>query len=253
MLATAMTPVHPVIHSPLSSPAARHLLPTPATIQPRLHHRGWRERVRFSNDGFCDSPASISLSRSLTMGLVAGDATLSYRGLDELGLGIRQAWDLAADNLVMAARCPEGTCFYLRDAVHTGLIDAPPPTNDGGTGVAAVQVKVPGAPVTSWLAHPRTFTILHLHLQTRLGPDLVYLAPLPDLLIACAALDPGDTGQEVAELVTGRLPEVRLPGEDYICATPLIYRLGFPAVVGGDGAEDRGGSRRAGSDAVLGR
>lgn len=124
MLATATTPVHPVIHS----------LPTAATIQPRLHHRAWRERVRFSNDGFCDSPASISLSRSLTMGLVAGDTTLSYRGLAELGLGIRQGWDLAADNLVRAARCPEGTCFYLRDAVHTGLIDAPPTTSDGCRG-----------------------------------------------------------------------------------------------------------------------
>ncbi len=225
MLATATTPVHPVIHS----------LPTAATIQPRLHHRAGRERVRFSNDGFCDSPASISLSRSLTMGLVAGDTTLSYRGLAELGLGIRQGWDLAADNLVRAARCPEGTCFYLRDAVHTGLIDAPPTTSDGGAGVTAVQVKVPGAPVTSWLAHPRTFTILHRHLQTRLGPELIYLAPLPDLLIACATPDPTGTGQEVAGLLTGGLAEARIPGEHYICATPLVYRLGFPAVVGGGG------------------
>ena len=226
MLATATTPVHPVTHT----------LPMAATIQPRLHHRAWRERVRFSNDGFCDSPASISLSRSLTLGLVAGDTTLSYRGLAELGLGIRQAWDLAADNLVRAARRPEGTRFYLRDAVHTGLIDAPPTTPDGGAGMTAVQVKVPGAPVTSWLAHPRTFTILHRHLQSRLGRDLIYLAPLPDLLIACVTPDPTGTGQEIARLIAGRLPEARIPGEHYICATALIYRLGFPAVIGGGGS-----------------
>lgn len=85
------------------------------------------------------------------------------------------------------------------------------------------------------MAHPRTFTILHRHLQTRLGPELIYLAPLPDLLIACATPDPTGTGQEVAGLLTGGLAEARIPGEHYICATPLVYRLGFPAVVGGGG------------------
>lgn len=233
MLTTAMAPVHPVPHRPFPSPASPPPQLTAATIQPRLHHRMWHERVRFSNDGFCDSPASISLSRSLTMGLVTGDTTLSYRGLAELGLGIRQAWDLAADNLVRAARSPEGTCFYLRDAVHTGLLDAPPTTSDHVAGVPAIQVKVPGAPVTSWLAHPRTFTILHRHLQNRLGPDPIYLAPLPDLLIAFATSDPADTGSEMTGVLTRRLPEARIPGEHYICATPLAYRLGFPTVLGG--------------------
>lgn len=199
-----------------AGPASIHL--DVSMLQPRLHPRAWRERIRLSDDGFCDCPVSINLSRTLAMGLVAGSSTLSHRALAELRLGTRQAWDLAADNLVVSARSPLGTRFYLRQAIDTGLISVP----------AAIQVKVPGAPVTAWLAHPRTFTILNRHLEDRLGSDLTYLAPQPDLLIVLPAddgADPEPSAKELSDTVSG---PGRSAGE-LISTVALNYRLGFPA------------------------
>lgn len=174
-----------------AGPASIHL--DVSMLQPRLHPRAWRERIRLSDDGFCDCPVSINLSRTLAMGLVA-------------------------DNLVVSARSPLGTRFYLRQAIDTGLISVP----------AAIQVKVPGAPVTAWLAHPRTFTILNRHLEDRLGSDLTYLAPQPDLLIVLPAddgADPEPSAKELSDTVSG---PGRSAGE-LISTVALNYRLGFPA------------------------
>lgn len=186
-----------------------------AAIQPRLHNQTWAERVRLSDDGFNDSTASINLSHTLKMGLSADGATLSYRGLAELGLSTRQAWDLSADNLVVAARRPQGTRFYLRDAVQTTLIDAP-----------SIQIRVPGAPVTAWLAHPRTFTILNKHLEQRLGPNITYWAPLSDLLIAVSS-----DGQACPELSAwaSQMVSGSPGGGEKITGAALSYNHGFPS------------------------
>ncbi len=200
----------------------------PAALQPRLHNLAWRESTRLSDDGFCDSTASINLSHTLTMGLAANGRTLSHRGLAELGLSTRQAWDLAADNLVVAARSPEGTRFYLRNAAQTALIQSPATA----TALAmATQVKVPGAPITAWLAHPRTFTILHRHLEHHLGTELIYLAPLTDLLLVLPATSPARTRlmNWAAEVVSGTVPSLRTPGDELITAAPFTYRRGFPS------------------------
>lgn len=148
------------------------------------------------------------------MGLSADARILSYRGLAELGLSTRLAWDIAADNLITSARRPAGTRFYLRTArIITGL------------DTTALQVRVPGAPVTAWLAHPRTFTILHRHLEQQLGATPVYLAPLEDLLIAFPADPPAPASLRNWAQTT---MDARENSGERICAAPLTYQHGFP-------------------------
>lgn len=236
MFATAPTPSAALPILSTLTPLSASSLERPsgfleaASLQPRLHHHSWISKVRLSDDGFCDSTAHINLSHHLTMGLEVNGKTLSYRALAELGLSTRQAWDLAADNLVVAARSPQGTRFYLRDAIHTTQIRS--------TDRSVIQVKAPGAPITAWLAHPRTFTLLNNHLEELLGPDLIYLAPLSDLLIVLPAGDKAraDLEKWAATATAGENPIAALstdnsadgPGGEKITSTPLSYRLGFP-------------------------
>lgn len=134
-------------------------------IQPRLHNHQWAHTARLSTDGFCDNPAMLNLSHDLCMGLHSGKVTLSYRALAEVGLTTRQAWDQSATNLLKCATTPEGIRFDLRDAETTTTIAS-----------SALEIRVPGAPITAWLAHPQTFTVLNRHLELRLGPAPLYLA-----------------------------------------------------------------------------
>lgn len=204
--------------------SATQVAPVPGTglhvgsLQPRLHRQGWAESARLSDDGFCDTAASINLSVSLQMGLSAGARTLSFRGLAELGLGTRLAWDISADNLIAAAAHPAGTRFYLRDAEATTAITA-----------SALQIRVPGAPVTAWLAHPRTFTILHRHVEKQLGAEVTYFAPLEDVLLAVASDSP--ELENFGKWAQATMSEHTNTGER-ISAAPLRYRLGFPTDLG---------------------
>ncbi len=234
MFATAVTDSHPL--PPVSAPCPQPpgepdttFLLEAASLQPRLHNHDWTAKVRLSDDGFCDSTAHINLSYTLTMGLTSGGRTLSHRAVAELGLSTRQAWDLAADNLVVAARSPQGTRFYLRDAHQI--------TQIRNADRSAVQVKVPGAPITAWLAHPRTFTILNNHLEELLGPNLIYLAPLSDLLLVLPASSKKRTQLEAwattafAGETPWELSGKGCVGGEQILSSPLIYRLGFPSMV----------------------
>lgn len=225
MFATAVpAPRHIELSPGIGGPSPTGNL-SPATLQPRLHHRSWTATTRLSDDGFCDSTAHINLSQELTMGLDSAGLTLSYRGLAELGLGTRQAWDLAADNLVVAARSPQGTRFYLRDAVHSTLI------HTDNTALSPTEVKVPGAPVTAWLAHPRTFTILNSHLEQCFKSTLIYLAPRSDLLVVFPADDPSFTELTAwaRGVASGQLLQVPGSPTELITALPLVYRCGFPS------------------------
>lgn len=88
------------------------------------------------------------------------------------------------------------------------------------------------------MAHPRTFTLLNNHLEELLGPDLIYLAPLSDLLIVLPAGDKAraDLEKWAATATAGENPIAALstdnsadgPGGEKITSTPLSYRLGFP-------------------------
>lgn len=190
-------------------------------LLPGLHPVDWADKPGLSDDGFCDSIASIALSRQLCAGLhcVTKDAsvTVSQRGLGELDLSTHRAWDLAAENLLHRARSTAGLTFFTRPV--TELIKQPVP---------AVQVGTPGAPPTSWLAHPHTFTVLHQHLRGLLGAEVSYLAPSTDILIAI----PRDAPE--IELLHRHLTHpgaTRLPGAPVVAQT-VSYTRGFPAVSG---------------------
>lgn len=137
-----------------------------ATLLPALRPADWETRRGLSDDGFCDTVATISLSRELCATFVCGGADVSYRGLGELDLSAHRAWELAAGNLVARAQTPEGIRVLTRPC-------------SGG-----LQVAMPGAPATSWLAHPHTLTILDEHLAHLLGGPVVWWAPSAERLVA---------------------------------------------------------------------
>ncbi|MFP7364501.1 hypothetical protein SFC07_01770 [Corynebacterium callunae] len=182
-------------------------------IQPRLHNHRWIKHCRLSDDGFCDSPARLSLSAELYMGLSARGKTLSFRALGELGLSIRQAWDISAENLIALAQDGVGVRLDLRSAHFSTGIET-----------SALEIKVPGAPITSWLSHPRTFTILNRHLEHRLGERLRYLAPHPNMLIAIAA-----NSAETPQLLSWAKAESKAQAREELVDKLFSYHLGFPA------------------------
>lgn len=76
--------------------------------------------IKLCDDGFGDSPASLQLSRTLSMSIVRGTGTeakrVSQRALDDMGLTVRQAWDSAALNLQRRALTEQGLRFFTRPA-----------------------------------------------------------------------------------------------------------------------------------------
>ncbi|MCK2199467.1 hypothetical protein [Corynebacterium callunae] len=182
-------------------------------LQPRLYNERWTTRCRLSDDGFCDSPAHLNLSAELYMGLSSRSKTLSFRAVGELGLSIRQAWDVAADNLVALAQDGQGVRFDLRNASLSTDIDT-----------YALEVKVPGSPITAWLAHPRTFSILHRHLESRLGKNLHYLASASATLIAIPA-----GAAEIPQLLSWAHSQSDVNAQQGLVDKLINYHLGFPA------------------------
>ena len=83
--------------------ALRPPRPTTANLLPALFARSWLKEQRLSDDGFCDSLATIQLSPSLSMALVfPGKQTfrrLSHRGLAAMDISARRAWNHASHNL----------------------------------------------------------------------------------------------------------------------------------------------------------
>ncbi|QGU04970.1 hypothetical protein [Corynebacterium comes] len=137
-----------------------------ATLLPALRPAAWSTRRGLSDDGFCDAVATISLSHELCAAFVCGDVDVSYRGLGELDLSAHRAWELAARNLIARAQTPEGIRVLTR------------PYSGG------LQVAMPGAPATSWLAHPHTLTILDGHLAHLLGEPVAWWISSSEKLVA---------------------------------------------------------------------
>lgn len=159
---------------------------SPTTLLPALRPADWRSSRGLSDDGFCDTVAAISLSRDLCATFVCGDRDVSYRGLGELDLSARQAWELAARNLIARARTPEGIRVLTRRRAE------------------GLQVAMPGAPADSWLAHPHTFTILNGHLTELLGGPVVWWWPAAGKLVAVRRADVEKLGAGAGTLVEWR-------------------------------------------------
>lgn len=188
----------------------------PAALLPGLRTLEWAHTRGLSDDGFCDSMAYVSLSRELCATLSCHGATVSQRGLGELDMSVHRAWDRAADNLLWAAQTDEGTRILTRPAARLLGADAP-----------GLQLAVPGAPVTAWLAHPHTFTVLDRHLFRLLHEPVFYLAPTPGILLALPASAAGRAEQWARRALKNSAAACSRP---VLSRTPLVWRHGFPAV-----------------------
>lgn len=144
--------------------------------------------------------ASVALSRRHDAILVIDGVAQTPADLGRAGLSIRTAWDLSAANLLGLARDDGGMRFWLRP-----LGDVP--------GAPWFELAVDGAPATSWLAHPRTFTVLNDYLAARFASTPTY------------AFDE-DTSWTLR--VRGEDPSQGLPPHP---GQTVVYRSGFPVPV----------------------
>ena len=64
--------------------------------------------VRRTNDGYYAAPAEVALSGNLRAGFCCGNYALSHEFLGGLGLGIRDAWNRAAANMLDAESDHQG-------------------------------------------------------------------------------------------------------------------------------------------------
>ncbi len=208
------------VPAPQESPRGPHLAAdaesTIAGLVPALYERERVESPRLSDDGFCDSLATIALSSRLSMALVMHSKEqsrhLSQRGLDELGLSVHAAWTVAAANLQKRALTPKGLRFWTRPAVHSL------------PGCPGVEVRVLGSPISAWLAHPQTFSTLDGHLRRVLRCDrLTYLVPYSARVFVLRA-----PTAEAARLWAHTSAQVRPAHSPLISAHPLVLSNGFP-------------------------
>lgn len=198
---------------------------------------------RTSASHLCDnegSVASLALSHSLSVGFTAhtadgpnssGSALLHHRDLDALGLTIRQAWTQAAKNLCERSRISHRITFWQRPAIALGARSHLRSENGGDSALnKAVQVASPGGLATSWLCHPRTFTILNGHLQIQLEtPRVVYCMPSPEILIVAPDTGHADAyrlAQWAVEVAGSHREKGAVP--DTLVYFPLVWADGFP-------------------------
>ena len=173
-------------------PAVSH-----AVFAPRAHAvktRGW------ASQGSSSSPAYISLSRD-HVALFKDHAgnVLTPIDLGRMRLSTQQAWELAADSLL--AEQTDRIEFTVRNSCFALGVHAP----------YGLEAKGDKHPPATWLAHPRTFKVLHEHFTQVLEPqnELVFLTRDHQELFVLDAC----------------VPEVRAMFKD---AAVLTYSLGFP-------------------------
>lgn len=154
--------------APLPSPAstaARHATGTRFSGADRVLHAVPAPRARtvkgrgWASPGASTSPAYISLSRDHVALLKTPDGRLlTPIDLGHMELSTQQAWDAAADTLLRTQT--ERVEFTVRNASFGLGRDAP----------RGLEVHGDSHPPAAWLAHPRTFNVLHAHFTEVLSP-----------------------------------------------------------------------------------
>lgn len=148
-------------HIPATPEVSFSSLPVPtgplhALPAPRMHAvkaKGW------AYPGASSKPAYISLSRDHVALLKAPDGRfLTPIDLGQMELSTQQAWDLAADTLLRTQS--DKVEFTVRNASFALGDDAP----------RGLEVRGGEHPPAAWLAHPRTFQVLHSHFTEVLSP-----------------------------------------------------------------------------------
>lgn len=118
--------------------------------------------------GYSTSTAFINLSPGLVCVFAGADGpALTHQQVGEAAPSTRQLWNDAADQLARRALVDTGIEFLVRC----------PSVVLGETHLRGYEVDGHGVPAASWLAHPKTFTLLHRHFESVLQPahELVYV------------------------------------------------------------------------------
>lgn len=158
--------------------------------------------LRRAAAGDTDGAATIALSRRHNAVLILDGVAQTPAALGQHGLSIRSAWDHSATNLLRLARSEQGMCFWLRRTARCTH------------GSDWYDFAVDGAPATSWLAHPRTLTVLNNYLSSRLHSAPVY-----------------DFDEESSWTIRVRAQDQSRAALAH-CAEGFTYRAGFPVPSG---------------------
>lgn len=137
----------------------------PIALTPRLARRATGALAAsrsWLTPGFGSSTAYINLSPGLVCVFDSGEVKgLTHQGIGAAGMTAHQAWNAAAAQLEPRAYRSSGIEFMVRSpAVALGGGGLPPGFEVDGHGCAAA----------SWVAHPRTFTLLHRHFEAVMRP-----------------------------------------------------------------------------------
>ena len=208
--------MHPFPHRP---PNPAHPQRRPPRLVPELIAAPARV-PGLGEAAFARRRATVALSRELTAGMLLDGRPAAARSSWAAGLSLHRAWLRASETLLAAARTEYGLRFLTRPASR--LCPQAPP--------GALQVAVHGGTdPTAWLAHPRTFAVLHAHLQRLTGTTPRYVAPRRGVLVATseiAAHALGDWAREAAHAA----------GKMALSGRFIEYARGFPRLVAGHAA-----------------
>lgn len=149
-------------HSPAVPfpPAISALHAVPAPRARAVKSKGW------ASPGSSTAPAYISLSRDHVALLKTLDGRLlTPIDLGQMELSTQQAWNTAADTLLQTQT--GRVEFTVRNASFALGEKAP----------RGLEVQGGTHPPAAWLAHPRTFNVLHTHFTDVLSPrkNLVFV------------------------------------------------------------------------------
>lgn len=141
--------------------------PTAQLAEPRLARMESSSRT-WLTPGYSTSTAFINLSPGLVCVFAGADGlALTHQQVGEAAPSARQLWNESADRLTRRALVDTGVEFLVRC----------PSAALGHSPLRGYEVDGHGAPAASWLAHPKTFTVLHRHFESVLKPrnELMYV------------------------------------------------------------------------------
>lgn len=152
----------------LAYPAAPSLFPH-QQLYPRLARR---EEITAGGSkawitpGFSASTAFISLSPGLVcvfdgVAPQSDEQGLTHQEIGSLGLTAHQAWNAAAETLRATAVTTSSIEFWSRPAA----------VKLGAAAPHGVEVRGGVHTAAAWLAHPRTFEVIHTHFSTVMAPS----------------------------------------------------------------------------------
>ncbi|GAB3080972.1 hypothetical protein [Corynebacterium aquatimens] len=139
------------------------VVPVMARREAVVKHAGGRNGVPYTAD-----VAFISLSRDLVSVIGRRDGSiLNHQEVGRTGLSTHHLWNHAAVNLLQTQKTASVAEFMVRNASFEFGPESP----------RGFEVRAPQGPAASWMAHPKTFQLLHNHFTTVLEPkkELFYV------------------------------------------------------------------------------